>query len=272
MQEIIINQFLQSFSSGALDIFFETITYLGHPAFWIFIAAWFFWSGKEKKALATMSVVLFASVVSGVLKFAIARPRPEGLIVLEQNASFSMPSGHSTIIAAMYAFAKDKVKPHEKKILLLSVILVAISRLYLGVHYISDVIAGILLGYIIGKLVWMFYGKFKKLKFHITKIREEFFVIALIIITLILLETLPEWMTAGFTIIGFYLGYAVFRHSKIKIHPRNKNNSILFGTIILAILGAIAFYLHGIFSQAAFLLAGIFITLIWPFMAEKLKL
>ncbi len=272
MEEIIINQLLQSFSSPPLDLFFQIITYLGHPAFWVFIAAWFFWSGKEKKSLATMTVVLFASVVSGVLKFVIARPRPEGLLVLEENASFSMPSGHTTIITAIYAFAKDKVKPHEKKILLLSVLIAAISRLYLGVHYLSDVLAGAILGYIIGKLVWKFYGKIKKLKFHITKIREEFFIIALIIITLILLGVLPEWLTAGFVIIGYYIGYAIFRHTKIKVQPKNKTNSIILGTIILALIGVTALSLQGILSQLTFLIAGTFITLIWPFIAEKLKL
>jgi len=263
---------LQSFSFPTLDIFFQLITYLGHPAFWVIIAAWFFWVGKEKKSLATMTVILLASVISGILKFVIARPRPEGLIVLEENNSFSFPSGHSTIIASIYAFAEKKIKPLEKQIILFSVIIVAISRLYLGVHYLSDVIAGLILGYIIGKLIWKSYGVIKKLKFHITKIREEFFIITLIIITLILLTLLPEWFNAGFVIIGYYLGYAIFRHTKIKIRPKNKNTSILFGTIILALLGIFAYTLNGIESQIMFLITGTFITLTWPFIAEKIKI
>jgi undecaprenyl-diphosphatase len=270
--ELILNNFLQNFSSNPLNIFFQLITYLGHPAFWVIISAWFFWAGKEKKSLATMSVILFASVISGVLKFVIARPRPEGLIVLEQNASYSFPSGHSTIISAMYFFAKEKIKTFEKQILLISLILVAISRLYLGVHYLTDVIAGLILGYIIGKIVWKFYGKIKKMKFHITKIREEFLVIALILITLILLAMLPEWLTAGFVIAGYFLGYAIFRHTKIQTKPKNKNLSIILGTTILALLALISYIQTGILSQILFLITGVFITLIWPYLSEKLKL
>lgn len=85
-----------------------------------------------------------------MLKRIIARPRPiEHRLISESGYSF--PSGHSMVSMAFYGFfiylAYRKIKnPYVKTIVcvLLSIIIISIglSRIYLGVHYPSDVIAG----------------------------------------------------------------------------------------------------------------------------------
>ncbi len=271
LEEIIVNQFLQSFSSPALDLFFNLVTFLGHPAFWILIGAWFFWSGKEKKSFALISLILFSTVVAGALKILIARPRPEGVISFEEKNTFSMPSGHATTISSVFFFAQEKIKPLEKQLFILGIILVLISRMYLGYHYLSDVLAGVLLGLVVGKLFWFSYEKLKRISSNLTQNEGKIFII-LLVITLFCLELLPDWLFAGFLIIGYYLGYIIYKMKNMTLKPKNKLLSVGIGTIIFGALGVTAYINHGIISQVLFLIAGIFITLIWPMIINKLKI
>ena len=272
-EEIIVNQVLQGYSFPLLDYFFQAITYFGNPILWVVIGAWLFWLGKEKKSFMIISIALFATVVSGVLKYIIARPRPVGLRILEtQITPLSMPSGHATLAGTIYTFIEKKVYPKEKILLLILVILTAVSRLYLGVHYLSDVLVGLLLGYILGKILLRVEKKVEKSHLKITKFKEEYLLVILFIVIAGLILFLPSEFNAAYALIGYYIGFVIYRDSKFTIKTENKKLNLLFGTIIL---GIIAFFAHistGLLSQALFLLAGIFITLIWPIVLNKTRL
>ena len=97
-------------------------------------------------------------IVSTILNFGIKniirRTRPEGFRIIEE-AGYSFPSGHSMVSMAFYGLLiyliYKKVNNKYLKnslIILLSIIilLIGLSRIYLGVHYTSDVLAGFLLG------------------------------------------------------------------------------------------------------------------------------
>ena len=152
VSEIIVNEILQSFSTPILDLFFGIITFFGHPLPWIIIAAWLFWLGYEKRSFMLMSIILVSSLVAGALKLMVGRVRPQGILVLENQAgTFSMPSGHATLAGTIASYYESKLKSKERYLVIILVTLVAISRIYLGVHFISDVFAGLLVGYILGK-------------------------------------------------------------------------------------------------------------------------
>ena len=97
-------------------------------------------------------------IVSTILNFGIKnivrRTRPEGFRIIEE-AGYSFPSGHSMVSMAFYGLLiyliYKKINNKYLKnslIILLSIIilLIGLSRIYLGVHYTSDVLAGFLLG------------------------------------------------------------------------------------------------------------------------------
>lgn len=108
---------------------------------------------KTVRWLIPLNLTL-AALINTALKFLIQRPRPEGYPLIELGG-FSFPSGHSMASMAFYGFLiyliYKKVKNNKKRKLLVGVfglliLLIGISRIYLGVHYASDVIAGFAVG------------------------------------------------------------------------------------------------------------------------------
>ncbi len=109
-------------------------------------------------------------------KLALHRPRPEVAIYTEQ--SFSFPSGHAAIAIAFYGFilyllvrntGKWKAKVNSFFIVFILVFLIGFSRLYLGVHYLSDVWGGYLVGMLwlivsISISEWLFYRQQNRVK------------------------------------------------------------------------------------------------------------
>ena len=273
VSEIVINEFLQLFSTPFLDLFFQIITFLGHPIFWIVIAAWLFWLGKEKKSFMLMSIILVSSLVAGALKVFIARPRPQGLLVLENQAgTFSMPSGHATLVGALFSFYEKRLRRKEKYFAGFLVLLVLVSRLYLGVHFVSDVFAGLLIGYVLGKVLMRLEKKVETAHLKMSKFKEEKILALLFIAMIIAIFILPGTFYLGFLLFGYYFGFVIYRDSKYTIKSENKKLNLLFGTIILGILGYISFGLEGYLSIAMFFISGCYITLIWPFILNKSRI
>jgi len=273
--EIVVNQFLQSFSTPILDLFFKAATYLGHPAIWMIIAAWLFWLGYERKSFVIMTIILFAGAIAGALKIFIARPRPEGLIIMESEASYSYPSAHTTLISSLACFGwlKKKLSRKLEALLVIAVIFVAVSRLYLGVHFITDVIAGIVLGIFIGWVVYKAEEKINKMHFHLSKIQDEFLVVGFFVIAVLFYLFIQNYYPPAYALFGYFAGYAIYRHTGIDLVPTKTTKqsviALLIGTILLGVLYFFGEKFSGIESAIVFFIAGLFITVFWPIVIFK---
>lgn len=138
-----------------LTSLFKIITNLGGAYFLIAIAVISLVIVKRKRVglLITLNLGI-ATVLNLVIKNIIERPRPIGYRLIDETG-YSFPSGHSMVSMAFYGFLiymiSKKVK--NKTIRNISCILIGIlipligfSRIYLGVHYASDVFGGFLVG------------------------------------------------------------------------------------------------------------------------------
>lgn len=107
---------------------------------------------KKKTLMGILIWVNLAcsGLLNQILKRIVQRPRPTEYRLIEENG-YSFPSGHSMVSAAFYGFfiylifknVKNKyIKWSSISFLSLLIILIGISRIYLGVHYTSDVMAG----------------------------------------------------------------------------------------------------------------------------------
>ncbi len=139
------------------DGFMPVLTSLGeYGIIWIAVAVLFLFRKSRRRCGLTVGIGLIAGVLIGnvFLKKLIARPRPCWIdpsvtLLINNPTDYSFPSGHtlSGFIAAVILFR------HDRRIGLPAMILaaaIAFSRLYLYVHYPSDILAGIILGIVIG--------------------------------------------------------------------------------------------------------------------------
>lgn len=122
---------------------------------------------RWRKALGMATVALGAELTSDVLKLACARPRPDLVPHGSYVYSNSFPSGHSTVSVAIYftlaaLLAAGAVRPSSRGMIYavagFAVLLIGVSRVYLGVHWPTDVAAGWALGSFWALIGWRWLG------------------------------------------------------------------------------------------------------------------
>jgi membrane-associated phospholipid phosphatase len=137
--------------AGALDPIFKGLTYAGtYGAVWVVLAAVFALALRRPQIFVlTLLADGIGELVADGLKAAIPRARPHVHALVARPNTHSFPSGHATTsfaCATVLAFAV----PRLRLPLLLLAAAIAWSRVYVGVHYPLDVLAGALLGAAIG--------------------------------------------------------------------------------------------------------------------------
>lgn len=147
-------------NSHIMDKAMTAITYLGNGgAVWILIAVLLIINKKYRKIGFIVLAALILSEVLGdvILKNVFQRIRPSANIpaanlLISKPLSYSFPSGHSASSFAAAGVLAKYFKKHAFVFLSLAS-LIAFSRLYLYVHYPTDVLAGVILGLICSKTV-----------------------------------------------------------------------------------------------------------------------
>jgi len=162
--DVRVNTLLYSFRNIVAVKTFIWVTLLGEsPIIIIFglIVTVFLFLVRQKWSIFTLWFTIIGSETFTYLsKIVFHRPRPVNAVLLEGSASF--PSGHATIAVAFYGFLvylslRRLKKKRYRLFAMLSgvfvILAIGFSRLYLGVHYISDVWTGYLVG-----LLWLIIG------------------------------------------------------------------------------------------------------------------
>ncbi len=149
------------------------ISFLGSATTLIILSIAFIFLFKNKRNFKfVISNLVIVFVLNKVLKFIVARPRPNVLRMVEESG-YSFPSGHSMVSMGFYGFliylAYKNIKNKWIKCPLiiflgLLIILIGISRIYLGVHYATDVIGGFIIGFIYLAFFIKYLYKNKRIK------------------------------------------------------------------------------------------------------------
>lgn len=176
-----IIRFLQSNATNGWTTFFQIVTLFG-SFLGLFVSFFIIFSKNKKLAVVLVFTFAVASVLNHVLKALIGRARPfdtyNDIVNLGNEDGFSMPSGHSLCVGIyvgfLIYFLCQNIKDLPSRILgsvalgLIGV-LVAFSRMVLGAHYLTDVVAGFFLGImfaIVGIIVYNVVIKIKTKKMH----------------------------------------------------------------------------------------------------------
>ena len=156
---------------GFLDSLMVFITYLGNSgAIWLVICAVLLIQKKQRQngLLLLAGLALCTIINTFVLKNLITRPRPfevltQLTLLIPPPSGFSFPSGHA---ASSFAAAFTLTRSYGRRgaVSYIPAVLIAVSRVYIGVHYPSDIIAGAVIGTVCALLVvrYLRLGETKK--------------------------------------------------------------------------------------------------------------
>lgn len=149
----VLNFINSYFHNSVLDRIMPLITYIGNMGLiWIIISVVLLVNKKYRKTgIMVIGTLIMASVLGeGIIKHLVQRPRPcvdipAFKLLIAKPLSYSFPSGHTTSSFAAAGILMKEFKRYRIYIILLAS-MIAFSRLYLDVHYPTDIIGGIILG------------------------------------------------------------------------------------------------------------------------------
>nr|MDO8080391.1 phosphatase PAP2 family protein [Candidatus Freyarchaeota archaeon] len=303
-----------------LNTFWFAVTALGEEILWFVLIAALFWLGYKREGVFLALVLVSSVFINYTLKYIIGRPRPSFYEVrkLEFSNTPSFPSGHAqTISTATFTAAwlakKDAPLLSKRGISLFILaaaisVLVAISRIYLGVHWPTDVIAGLFIGLLvfgayalIANRAWnAINAKIKSPWIYVAIVLAIFIAIPVaipfqwevnwyinILATSYIMGTLPftiltvypfewgmSWYLSG-VIAGFLSGAALeHKYVQLTVPPSRKHAAI---RLVIGVAVALAAYFllaeipWGPLQFPFYALLGLWVTLIAPAFFKKIE-
>lgn len=169
--ELVVNTFLQS-GGPVLRAIMQAITFLGDELFYILFMPAIYWCVSAWAGLRVGVMLLLSGGLNSVFKLALRGPRPswisDKVTPVVHETSFGIPSGHAMGSASVWGWVAVEAKKKWVTITCITLIaLISFSRLVMGVHFLSDVILGLILGAL---LVLLFAKTWRKIGAWLAKL------------------------------------------------------------------------------------------------------
>lgn len=153
---------IQGIANPALTFTMKALTQMGSEYFYLLALPILFWCVDERFGIRFALVILFSTFVNAWLKSALAQPRPYDLdpgVALSRETTYGFPSNHAQGSAVFWGLLAPVIRRPWGLLLAVAIPLaVGFTRLYLGVHFPTDVVGGWLLGWGVA-LSWLLLGK-----------------------------------------------------------------------------------------------------------------
>ena len=143
---------VHSWASPLLTRAMRGVSELGEPGFAIplglLLAAILIWRGRARSAVTLAAAAVGGEVLNAILKAIFHRPRPEAFFGLPQPEHYSFPSGHAMVSVCFYGALAAILAAGGARgaaywaLGIAAPLVIGFSRVYLGVHYPTDVLAG----------------------------------------------------------------------------------------------------------------------------------
>jgi membrane-associated phospholipid phosphatase len=161
--EIIFTLFVQQIGTWLVAPM-AAFTSLGIEEFYLLVTPTLYWCFSTAIGMRIGSMLLFTNGINSILKISLHSPRPYWVdkrvrVLFQSETSFGLPSGHAQTAASVWGiFAAHLKKKWARWLAIAIIFFIGFSRIYLGVHFTSDV----LLGWLIGGLLVLVFLKLEK--------------------------------------------------------------------------------------------------------------
>ena len=190
---------LEGLRTPFFDGLLSALTYLGDEVVFIVLALFIYWCVDKRWGCYVLAVSFLSTLLNQFLKIVCQVPRPwvrDPAFTIVESAragatGYSFPSGHAAnITGTLGSWARFTKKTWLRVLCIVGILAVSFSRMYLGVHYPSDVLFSLVVGII---LVLAFYPIFRNAQDDPRRIRITFAAIVVLALCSALYTELRDW-------------------------------------------------------------------------------
>lgn len=141
--DVLVQVYIHSLISQPITLIMKIITFFG-SGLWALILCTIYILIDRKKGIQFLIFILFVMLCNQILKISVARLRPPVSHLIEVGG-YSFPSFHAMISFSLFGYFAYKMYNHHRLysfFFMFIVMMIGVSRIYLGVHYFSDIVGG----------------------------------------------------------------------------------------------------------------------------------
>ncbi|AUD25696.1 MULTISPECIES: phosphatase PAP2 family protein [Bacillus] len=274
--DMLLLEWMTSFEGSVLTTFFKLVSSLANETLYLVIISFLYWCVSKRKAFHMIVMLCFSGYIGIMVKEFMKIPRPytyDGIEALYEKsaAGYSFPSTHVQLSTTFWGSFMILCKKRIVWIIgIIFIILVAISRLYLRVHWLSDIIGAVLFSVIVVYLYTKVTMGLSDRKF----ILLQRIILAVSLIMYVMTSQVDNLKLLG-VLTGSTIGIMLENHF-INMNESNDFKMQVVKTVLgLSIMLIMQFILKKVIPDMYYLryaVTGITITFLCPFMFHMLRL